>query len=216
MDLYVAQPGEGNSKSWLSGMSGKDTGGNQLWRNLGNFRFENVTAQTGTRAGNRSTFTAIWLDANNDGWPDLYVINEFGNGVMLVNQGDGTFKEYQLGKGPNDFGTMGVTCGDIFNDGNIDIYCANMYSKAGRRVVGNVLPNTYPEEILAKMRTFVSGSQLWQNRGGLKFEPVGKKLHVNAVGWAYGPALIDLDNDGWLDLFATCGFVSQSRTEPDG
>jgi hypothetical protein len=91
-----------------------------------------------------------------------------------------------------------------------------MYSKAGSRIIGNVLPNTYPEEVMAKMRSFVSGSQLWQNRGGLKFEPVGKKLHVNGVGWAYGAALVDLDNDGWLDLFATCGFVSQSRTEPDG
>jgi hypothetical protein len=216
MDFYVAVPGRGNAKSWLSGVSGQDTGGNQLWRNLGNFRFENVTAQSGTAAGNRSTFSAVWLDANNDGWPDLYVINEFGNGVLLVNQGDGTFKEAQLGKGPCDFGTMGVTCGDIDNDGNIDIYCANMYSKAGSRIIGNVLPNTYPEEVMSKMRSFVSGSQLWQNRGGLKFEPVGKKLHVNGVGWAYGAALVDLDNDGWLDLFATCGFVSQSRTEPDG
>jgi hypothetical protein len=216
VDIYAVQPGQGNSKSWLSGMSGQDTGGNQLWRNLGNFRFENTTAQSGTSAGNRSCFTAIWLDANNDGWPDLYVINEFGNGVLLVNQGDGTFKEVQLGKGPSDFGTMGVTCGDIDNDGNIDIYCGNMYSKAGSRIIGNVLPNSYPEDVMAKMRSFVSGSQIWRNLGGLKFEPIGKKLQVNAVGWAYGPALVDLDNDGWLDLFATCGFVSQSRTEPDG
>jgi hypothetical protein len=216
MDLYVALPGRGNANSWLSGISGQDTGGNELWRNLGNFRFENVTAKSGTAAGNRSTFTALWLDVNNDGWPDLYVINEFGNGVLLVNQGDGTFKEVQLGKGPCDFGTMGATCGDIDNDGNIDIYCANMYSKAGSRIIGNVLPNSYPEDIMAKMRTFVAGSQMWQNRGGLKFEPVGKKLQVNGVGWAYGAALVDLDNDGWLDLFATCGFVSQSRSEPDG
>ena len=37
-----------------------------------------------------------------------------------------------------------------------------------------------------------------------------------AVGWAYGPAFVDLDNDGWLDLYATAGFVSQNRNEPDG
>jgi hypothetical protein len=216
VDLYAAQPGQGNSKSWLSGTSGQDTGGNQLWRNLGNFRFENVTARSNTAAGNRSCFTALWLDANNDGWPDLYVINEFGNGVLLVNQQNGTFKEVQLGKGPYDFGTMGATCGDIDNDGNIDIYCGNMYSKAGSRIIGNVLPSSYPEDVMHKMRTFVAGSQLWRNEGELKFEPIGKKLQVNAVGWAYGPAFVDLDNDGWLDLFATCGFVSQSRTEPDG
>jgi len=43
-----------------------------------------------------------------------------------------------------------------------------------------------------------------------------QKRQISAVGWAYGPALVDLDNDGFLDLYATAGFVSQSRTEPDG
>jgi hypothetical protein len=66
------------------------------------------------------------------------------------------------------------------------------------------------------MRTFVAGSQLYRNRGGLRFEKVGQKCQVSAVGWAYGAALADLDNDGFLDLYATCGYVSQSRDEPDG
>src|SRR5205823_3906499 len=150
------------------------------------------------------------------GWPDIYVINEFGSGVLLVNNGDGTFREHFLAEGPSDFGSMGITCGSVENDGNIDIYCANMYSKAGSRVIGNVLPGTYDEAIMERMRHFVQGSQLWKNRGDLKFEPVGQKRQISAVGWAYGPALVDLDNDGFLDLYATAGFVSQSRTEPDG
>jgi hypothetical protein len=216
VDLYVAQPGQGKAADWLTGKSGDPERFNQLWRNKGNWQFENVTVQSGTGGGNRSCFAAVWLDANNDGWPDLYVIHEFGNGVLLVNKGNGTFEEHQLGKGPCDFGTMGVTAGDIDNDGNIDIYCANMYSKAGNRVFRNVLPGTYPEPIMAKVRSFVAGSQLWRNRGSLQFEPMGQKYQVNACGWAYGPALVDLDNDGWLDLYATCGFVSQSRDEPDG
>jgi hypothetical protein len=41
-------------------------------------------------------------------------------------------------------------------------------------------------------------------------------MQVAAVGWAYGPCLADLDNDGWLDIYATAGFVSRDRTEPDG
>ena len=49
-----------------------------------------------------------------------------------------------------------------------------------------------------------------------EFEPLGAKYQVAAVGWAYGPALVDLDNDGWLDLYATAGFVSQNPKEPDG
>ena len=219
LDLYITRPGEKKKDSWLTGTSGDPNKGNQLWKNLsrpGSFHFANVTQESGTAAGNRSTFTAVWLDANNDGWPDLYVINEFGNGILLVNNGNGTFREVKMTESAGDFGSMGVTCGDIDNDNNIDIYCANMYSKAGARVIGNVMPGTYPDEIMARMRSFVKGSQLWQNRGGLKFEPMGQKYQVAAVGWAYGPALLDLDNDGWLDLFATAGYVSQSRTEPDG
>jgi hypothetical protein len=215
VDLYVTRPGQGKKDSWLGGKSG-DKKGNQLWRNKGDWKFEDVTEATGTSGGLRSSFAALWLDANNDGWPDLYVINEFGNGVLLVNNGNGTFREQQLAEGPNDFGTMGVTCGDIDNDGYIDIYAANMYSKAGSRVIGNLRPGSYPEEVMAKMRQFVAGSQLWRNKGNLQFEKLGQECQVAAVGWAYGAALVDLDNDGWLDLYATAGFMSLSRTDPDG
>jgi len=166
--------------------------------------------------GGRSTFTAVCLDANNDGLPDLYVINEFGNGVLYVNQGGGKFREQLIVDHPCDFGTMGVICGDIDNDGNIDIYCANMYSKAGSRVMSNLRPDAYPPDIMAKMRRFVAGSQLHRNLGKLKFDQVGAKWQVAAVGWSHGPALVDLDNDGYLDLFATCGYMSRDRKKPDG
>jgi hypothetical protein len=215
MDVYVTAGGPGQAGSWMSGKTGAKTS-NTLWRNKGDWQFEDVTARTGTGGGDRSTFTAAWLDANNDGWPDLYVINEFGDGVLLLNNGNGTFREQRLTDRPNDFGSMGVTCGDIDNDGNIDIYTANMYSKAGSRVMGNLEPTTYARDVLAKMRTFVSGSELHLNRGNSKFEQVGKKYQVAAVGWAYGPLLVDLDNDGWLDLYATAGFISNDRNKPDG
>jgi hypothetical protein len=215
LDLYITRSGKGKVDSWLQGKSGMSQG-NQLWRNKGNWQFEDVTARSGTSGGQRSTFSAVWLDANNDGWPDLYVINEFGDGVLLVNQGNGRFREQRLTKGPCDFGTMAITCGDIDNDGNIDLYAANMYSKAGMRVFSNLRADAYPRDIMAKMRRFVTGSQLHRNRGGLRFEQMGEAYQVHDVGWAYGAALIDLDNDGWLDLFATCGFMSKSRKEQDG
>jgi hypothetical protein len=215
VDLYITRSGGAKKDSWLRGKSG-EARGNELWRNKGNWEFEDVTEASGTSGDSRSTFTAVWLDANSDGWPDLYVINEFGNGVLLLNNTDGTFRKQQLAPGPNDFGTMGVTVGDIDNDNNIDIYCANMYSKAGSRVIGNLKPGTYAPDIMATMRQFVAGSQLWRNKGNLEFEKLGQHCQVAAVGWAYGAALVDLDNDGWLDLYATSGFMSSSRDEPDG
>jgi hypothetical protein len=214
MDVYVFHIGT-RGGSWLDGKSASGTG-NQLWRNLGDWRFQDVTAATGTDGGGRSTFTALWFDANNDGKPDLYVPNEFGDGVLYVNQGAGTFRPTPLAQGRHDFGTMGATCGDINNDGNIDLYCGNMYSKAGSRVIANVRPGTYPDDVMAQVRTFVKGSELHLNRGDLRFEQKGQAMQVADAGWAYGPALVDLDNDGWLDIYATCGYISRSRKEPDG
>jgi hypothetical protein len=214
IDIYVARSHLSMADSWLVGLGNQAV--NQLWHNEGHWQFRDVTSKSGTGGGGRSAFTALWLDLDNDDWPDLYVPNEFGNGLLLINQHDGTFQPAALAEGPCDFGTMGTTCGDVDNDGRIDIYAANMYSKAGSRIIGNLAPGVYPEPILAKMRRFVTGSQLHHNLGRLKFEQLGERYQIAAVGWAYGAALADLDNDGWLDLFATCGYVSQDRSKPDG
>jgi hypothetical protein len=216
VDLYLLRPSEPSSGSWLSGRAGKPRS-NRLWRNLGNWKFEDVTESCGgVDGGGRSTFTALWLDANNDGLPDLYVTNEFGDGILYVNQGNGKFREQPIVSQPTDFGTMGAAVGDIDNDGHIDIYCANMYSKAGARVMSNMRSDAYPHEIMSRMRRFIAGSQLHRNLGNLRFEQMGPKWQLAGVGWAYGPALVDLDNDGFLDIFATCGYVSRDRSEPDG
>jgi hypothetical protein len=215
LDLYATRTGGGTARSWLDGRSGADAG-NRLYHNKGDWQFEDVTAASHTDGGQRSVFTALWLDANEDGWPDLYVPNEFGNGVLLENRGDGTFREHALGQGPVDFGTMGAAAGDINNDGHMDLYCANMYSKAGKRIIGNMPPGLYPDEVMAKVRRFVAGSQVHFNKGDFHFEQAGEKLQVNGVGWAYGPVLADLDNDGWLDIYATGGQISKDRSKPDG
>ena len=215
LDLYITRPGPPGNLSWLNSYSDDDMG-NSLHRNLGNWKFENVTKKSGTRGGNRSTFTAAWLDANDDGWPDLFVPNEFGNGVLLVNNRDGTFRSTSLADNESDFGTMGLAVGDLDNDGRIDIYCANMYSKAGMRVIGNLKPGTYPPKVMEKLNRFVAGSQLHLNRGDLKFQQVGKEKQLASVGWAYGVALADFDGDGLLDIYATAGYLSRDRSKPDG
>lgn len=217
VDLYVARSwgptGRYGKVTWFDGPGGP---GNMLFRNLGRWAFEDVSQKANARAGRRSVFTTAWLDANTDGWPDVYVINEFGGGVLLLNQRDGTFQEHSLTSGLGDFGSMGLAAADFNNDGHIDIYTANMFSKSGRRIVTNLAPDSYPPDILAKMKRFFPGSELYQNLGGLQFQPRGKELSVRAVGWAYGPTFVDLDNDGFLDLYATTGFMTVDNQEPDG
>ena len=215
LDLYLTRSAPPGNMSWLEGRS-NGAYGNILLRNLGNWQFEDVTKKSGTRGDYRSTFTAAWLDANDDGWPDLYVPNEFGDGVLLVNQGDGTFKPSSLADKTSDFGTMGLAVGDIDNDGRIDIYSANMYSKAGTRVIGNLKPDAYPPKVMERLNRLVAGSQLHLNKGDLKFQQVGAEKSLASVGWAYGAALADLDGDGFLDLYATAGYISKDRHKPDG
>ena len=216
LDIYLSRldslPLEG---SWIDGKVSHN-GNNQLLRNKGNWQFEDVTAKTKTDGSARSTFTSVWLDANNDNRPDLYVIHEYGNGVLLINQPDGTFDQHELADRAADFGSMGLASGDFNNDGRVDLYVASMYSKSGNRVIGNLKPDAYKPEVMAKLKRMVAGSQLYQNLGGLKFEPVGKKFDVYGIGWAYAPTLADLDNDGFLDLHATTGFMSRTRDKPDG
>ena len=66
---------------------------------------------TGTDGGARSTFSSVWFDANNDQRPDLYVIHEYGNGLLLVNQPDGTFKSRNLLIGRRILGRWGCPVG---------------------------------------------------------------------------------------------------------
>ncbi len=218
LDIYASRSHgpRGNrygKNSWIDGPGGP---GNQLWHNLGDWRFEEVAQRAHAQAGRRSVFTSAWLDANNDSWPDIYSINEFGGGILMLNQKNGTFQEVPLIDDLGDFGSMGLAVADYDNDGNIDVYSCNMSSKSGRRVFENLSAGTYPPGDWAKIKRFVTGSEMYRNLGGKKFQRVGQALRVHGVGWAYGAAFLDLDNDGWLDLYGCAGFMSVNKEEPDG
>ena len=216
VDIYVFRvEGTPKSGSWIEGHT-TDRSRNRLLRNVGDWKFEDVTAATGTDGGLRSTFSTVWFDANNDNWPDMYVIHEFGTGVLLLNKEGKSFESRELFDGISTFGAMGLTVGDMNNDTHVDLYVGKMYSKAGQRVFGNLLDDAYDAEVMQKLHRMVEGSELFSNNGGLKFESHGDDYDISAVGWAYAPAVVDLDNDGFLDLHATTGFISRTRQRPDG
>jgi hypothetical protein len=214
MDLYLTRNG-GRPTSWLEDVKDHPAR-NLLLHNDGNWRFTDVSEKSGADGGPRSVFTTLWFDANNDRWPDFYVINEFGDGALYVNNADGTFREQDVDPSNDDFGAMGATCGDIDNDGRIDLYVASMYSKAGSRVMGNLPAGIYPELVTQRLHRLISGSEFYQNEGELRFQARGENYQVHDVGWAWGPTMADWNNDGWLDLFATAGYMSRDRSKPDG
>lgn len=214
IDLYVVGLSEGSPEGqpWIGQARGSY---HQLWKNKGGWQFEEVAESSGARGRGGPTFAATWFDANGDGWPDLMTSCETGKNDYLINQKDGTFREGQL---PDIYGgfSMGITAGDIDNDGRSDVYVANMYSKAGERIVDNLRQGVYPDDVDSQMRDFVSGNELYRSLGAEKFERIGQATGVADVGWAYGPGFVDLDNDGWLDLYAPVGFQSVTPERPDG
>ena len=140
-----------------------------------------MTQHAGTDGGGRVVFSSAWFDANNDSWPDLYVINEFGDGILYVNRQDGTFKEVDVDPNTDDFGSMGIATGDIDNNGHIDLYLGGMYSKAGSRVIGNLPAGIYPDEVVDKLDRLISGSEFYQNDGELSFNAQAARLQIHDV-----------------------------------
>ena len=163
--------------------------------------FTDVTEQSGIDLESYGMGVAIG-DFNNDGFVDIYRTGLHG-GVMLRNNGDGTFTDVTKATGTGDAGGWGVsaTFFDYDRDGWLDLFVGNylLYSLAGDIQCLSVTgrrdycpPNSYRAQ----------PSRLYHNRGNGTFEDVTAKA---LVGGAYGPALgastADFNNDGWIDLY---------------
>lgn len=221
LDVYICYQHSAGAKrpakiGWLDDNEGGAR--NQLWKNLGNGRFRETTDSAGVSGGLRHSFAAVWLHANDDHWPDLYVANDFAQNTFLLNQGNGTFKDISDVSKTADFATsMGVAAGDLDGDGRTDLYVANMYSKMGRRILAQVSDNDYPAGTYQKLKGACAGNRLYSTTSNdLVYEEFSDAAGINGVGWAYAPALADFNADGQLDIYATAGFMSFRRDKPDG
>ncbi len=185
---------------------------NLLFQNDGQGRFEEVAALAGLQpTNNRFSFAAAWADYDSDGDPDLYVANDFGRNNLYRNNGDGTFVEAAGELGVEDLGAgMSAAWGDYDNDGDLDLYTANMWSSAGLRITTSpqfdaVAPSA---AVRGDFKRHAQGNSLFRNDGALGFRDVSDEAGVRTGRWAWASDFVDLDGDGLLDLFVQNGYIT--------
>ena len=177
---------------------------NLLLVGRGEGRFE-LAPENEQVALSHNSFQATWADFDEDGDPDLYVSNDYAPDFLFRNDGVGGFVDITMeAGGPTMLGFgMGASWGDYDNDGRQDLYISNMYSKAGMRITAQV------PDLDARFRRSADGNRLYRYLGD-RFELVSGSqppaLRVTQAGWSWGGQFVDLDNDGFLDIYVTSGY----------
>ena len=182
---------------------------NFMMRNNGDGTFSDVTAVTGLNVNNtRYSFCCGWYDYNQDGWADLYVVNDFGRKNLYRND-HGAFTDIAAQMGVEDAGAgMGVCWLDYDNDGAPDLYVANMWTAAGERIsMQQDFQKAAPEPVRALYRKHAMGNSLFRNGGGA-FKDVTLAAHVGMGRWSWSSDAWDFDHDGFPDLYVANGMLS--------
>ncbi len=193
---------------------------NFMMRNQRDGTFRDVTTETGLNQNNtRYSFACGWSDFNRDGWPDLYVVNDFGRKNLYRNNGNGTFTDIAAQAGVEDIGAgMSVCCFDYDNDGAEDLYVANMWTAAGERItMQDIFKQNARAETRALYHQHAMGNALFRNslRNGGTFEEKTGAAGVGIGRWAWSSDAWDFDHDGFPDLYIANGMVSGPSPKDD-
>src|SRR6266404_5675324 len=184
---------------------------NFLFHNEGGATFVDRTESVGLNAENdRFSFACAWGDIDSNGWPDLYVANDFGRSNLYRNRGNGTFEAISESAGVNVPGAgMSACWADFDNSGHQDIYVSNMWSAAGERVSEqNIFHPDDSPDTKALYRRHARGNSLYKNLGSGKFKNVSSENGSEFGRWAWSSDSWDFDHDGFSDLYVTNGYIS--------
>jgi hypothetical protein len=168
-------------------------GKNLLFRNAGGGRFEDVTDRMGGEAGvgsTRWTLAAASADFNGDGWPDIYLANDYGPEELLLNDEGKRFTLTTAGLESESKSGMAVALGDVYNRGRLDVFVTNISARGYLFQNNNLRLNELAERN--------------------KFSNVADATVADA-GWAWGAQFADFNNDGTDELFVANGFISANR-----
>jgi hypothetical protein len=181
-----------------------------LFHNNRDGTFTDVTDRAGI-SGESQSHSATWWDYDNDGWPDLYVANDYGIPDKLYhNNRDGTFTNSIDRVLPHTaLYSMGSDLGDVNNDGLIDFLVADMAATTHQKDQNSIAESRgnsvdLPDNSAAAPK--YRRSALLLNTGTGCCLEAAYLAGVAATDWTWSPRFEDLDNDGYLDLFVTNGF----------
>jgi hypothetical protein len=185
LDIYVTnwgmEVGSGNP-----GLPGS----NRLYRNLGQFVFEDVSEVVGLDGLSRDSFTAIFQDFNDDLYPDLFVALDHTSDEFYANR-RGIFENVtEKVRAIHTGNDMGVACADFDDDDDLDLYVTNITEPEGR--LGLTKYNAL------QMNRFVES-------GKVSFRDEAEARGVGDTYWGWGTEFTDVDNDGDLDIVAVSG-----------
>jgi hypothetical protein len=178
----------------------------RLYRNLGNGKFEEVSAAAGlNRDFQQMGKGSNWIDYDNDNFPDLFINYLGGYGQLYHNERNGTFKNVttELGiDGP----AKGFSCWawDYNNDGWLDIF-ATSYDRSMEGIVKGILGQPHG----------LSSNKLFRNRAGQGFDDVTAEAGLDIPFAAMGSNFGDFDNDGWLDMYLGTGEPNLNALVPN-
>jgi hypothetical protein len=185
----------------LAGTKTKVQPQNRLYRNLGGFRFQDVTDKAGVGGGAGFGLGVCVGDYDNDGYQDLY-LNNYGENILYHNNGDATFTDVtaKAGVGRGRKVGAGACFLDYDNDGLLDLYAANYvkFSEDKPVVLMNNGQHVYPgpKDFLPETHN------LFHNNGDGTFTDVSKAAGIAAhPGTGMGMISADYDNDGYPDIF---------------
>ena len=185
-------------------------GGDRLYRN-DNGHFVDVTKQAGIYSSVIGFGLGVTVaDYNRDGWPDLYISNDFyERDYLYLNNHDGTFREV-LPKEMKSISaaSMGSDAADINNDGWPDIFVTDMLPDDEGRLKTNATFdswNRYRNSVKNGFFHQFTRNTLQLNDGDGTYREIGRLSGVEATDWSWGALMFDMDNDGYNDIFVANG-----------
>ncbi|MBO9205199.1 MULTISPECIES: VCBS repeat-containing protein [Niastella] len=192
--------------------------GVRLLRNDKNY-FTDITRKAGISSSSLTYGLGAGIaDINSDGWPDIYVSNDYAvPDYLYINNHDGTFtNQLQNCLGHNSQFSMGNDIADINNDALPDIYTLDMLPEDNRRQKLLFAPDNYEKFDLNIRSGFYyqyMRNMLQLNIGRSKgspgplFSEIGQLAGIANTDWSWAPLLADYNNDGWKDLMVTNGYL---------